>query len=138
MAIKPRGRPEAESGVSTVEVVIAAPLLLILMLFVVYLGLRASLTGQVQSAADDAARMGSAQHSQSVAGIEADDAANADLGKGTCNDVGGVYPQVATGGPFTQSGYFTATVTCTRDVLGISVTVVETGISPLDTFRETN
>jgi len=25
-----------------------------------------------------------------------------------------------------------------RDVLGISVTVVETGISPLDTYRETN
>lgn len=138
MAIKPRGRREAESGVSTVEVVIAAPLLLVLMLFVFYVGLWANLTGQVQSAADDAARMGSAQHSAIVAGNEADDAANADLGKYTCDDVGGMYPQVATGGSFTQSGYFTATVTCTRDVLGISVTVVETGISPLDTYRETN
>jgi hypothetical protein len=27
-------------------------------------------------------------------------------------------------------------VTCTRDVLGVTVTVVETGISPIDTYRQ--
>jgi Flp pilus assembly protein TadG len=139
-------RRTRESGISTVEVVIALPLLVALMLFMIYLGIKANLIGQVQSAADDAARMGSAQHAASMAQTEAADAANADLGANTCDNAGGdypvanaTYPQVDTSGAgaFVQSGEFTATVTCTKDVLGITVTVVETGISPIDTYRET-
>jgi Flp pilus assembly protein TadG len=122
---------ERESGVSTVEVVIALPLLVVLMLFMIYLGIKVNLIGQVQNAADDAARMGSAQRTSGIAQTEAYDAAQADLGAGACLGFG-----VATGGTFTQSGNFTATVTCTRDVLGVTVTVVETGISPIDTYRQ--
>ena len=138
-----RERRDRDSGVSTVEVVIALPLLVVLMLFMIYLGIKANLIGQVQNAADDAARMGSAQRYATVAQAEADNAANADLGTNTCVDVAGTYPQpgtypkVDTGG-FAQSGYYTATVTCTRDVLGVTVTVVETGISPIDTYRQAN
>lgn len=118
------------------EVVIALPLLVALMLFMIYLGIKANLIGQVQNAADDAARMGSAQRYAAVAQTEAAAAATADLGQGSCTDLVGGYPRVDTGGSFTQSGYFTATVTCTKDVLGVTVTVVETGISPIDTYRE--
>jgi Flp pilus assembly protein TadG len=128
--------------VSTVEVVIALPLLVVLMLFMIYLGIKANLIGQVQNAANDAARMGSAQHYSGIAQTEAADAANSDLGANTCTDVSGTfpvqgtYPQVTFSGPFVQSGDFTATVTCTRDVLGVTVTVSETGISPIDTYRQ--
>lgn len=137
-----RARRTRESGISTVEVVIALPLLVVMVLVLIYLGMKVNLIGQVQDAADDAARMGSAQHTYGIAQTEATDAADSDMGANTCRDdvVGGVgYPQVATSGAgaFVQSGEFTATVTCTQEVLGITVTVVETGISPLDTYRET-
>jgi len=137
-------RRTRESGISTVEVVIALPLLVVLMLFTIYLGLKVNLIGQVQNAADDAARMGSAQRELGTAQTEATDAANSDLGVNTCNDVQGeyptpgLYPQVTNGGNFTESGYFSVTVTCTRQVFGLTVVVVETGISPIDAYRETN
>lgn len=118
---------------STVEVVIALPLLVVLMLFMLYLGIKVNMIGQVQNAADDAARMGSAQRDSTTATREASDAAQADLGSGTCQGFG-----VTTGGAFVQSGNFTATVTCTRDVLGVTVTITETGISPIDTYRQAN
>ena len=138
-------RRSGESGISTVEVVIALPLLVIMVLVMIYLGMKVNLIGQVQNAADDAARMGSAQHTYGIAQSEATDAADADMGANTCRDESqtspqsGTYPQVSTSGAaaFVQSGEFTATVTCTQEVLGITVTVVETGVSPLDTYRET-
>ena len=67
-------RRTRESGISTVEVVIALPLLVVLMLFTIYLGLKVNLIGQVQNAADDAARMGSAQRELGTAQTEATDA----------------------------------------------------------------
>ncbi|HET9173563.1 MAG TPA: TadE family protein [Actinospica sp.] len=117
---------------STVEVVIALPLLVFLMLFMIYLGVKVNLIGQVQNAADDSARMGSAQRLSTVADSEAHDAAKADLNSAGCQGL-----TVTTSG-FAQAGDFTATVTCTKTVFGIDVTVVETGISPIDTYRQAN
>lgn len=137
-------RRTRESGISTVEVVIALPLLVVLMLFTIYLGLKVNLIGQVQNAADDAARMGSAQRELGTAQTEATDAANSDMGANICDDVQGqyptpgTYPQVTNGGNFAESGYFSVTVTCTRQVFGLTVVVVETGVAPIDAYRETN
>lgn len=131
-------RDAGERGISTVEVVIALPLLVLLMLFMLYLGIKVNLIGSVQNAADDAARMGSAQGDSLTAQQQATNAANADMGSGSCDDVLGVYPQVTPSSTLTASGEYTVTVTCTKDVLGINVTVSETGSSPVDTYREAN
>jgi Flp pilus assembly protein TadG len=131
-------RRGGEKGISTVEVVIALPLLVFMMLFMLYLGIKVNLIGSVQSAADDAARMGSAQGDSLTAQQQATNAANADMGKGTCVDVLGSYPQVTPSSTLTASGEYTVTVTCTKEVLGIDVTVKETGTSPVDTYRQAN
>ena len=115
------------------EVVIALPLLVVLMMLLIFLGMKVNLIGQVQNAADDSARMGSAQRSSTVAATEARDAAQADLSSADCQGI-----DVTTPSTFAQSGNFTATVTCTKNVFGFDMTVVETGISPIDTYRQAN
>jgi Flp pilus assembly protein TadG len=72
-------RPYDERGSSSVELVILAPLLVAMLLFVVLLGRFANLRVDVQGAARDAARTASLQRSQSSASASASDTAQLSL-----------------------------------------------------------
>ncbi|MFE0457742.1 TadE/TadG family type IV pilus assembly protein [Kitasatospora sp. NPDC058965] len=128
-----RRRPDA--GFSAVEVVIAAPLLMLFILVLVGLGQISQAQSTLDGTARDAARAGALQRDWSSAVAAARDTANANIG-GTC--AGGV--TVTPSGNFVPGGMFTITLSC--DVpglrsLGIGWTrqVSGTSTAPLDTYR---
>jgi Flp pilus assembly protein TadG len=132
-----RRRERDEAGISTVEVVIGTPILFLFVVTMVGLGLYAQNVGQVQGAAQDAARMGSLQRSTSDAYNFAYTAAKDDLG-GTCNNSSDGLPAVSQ--PSTSSGtdgvtLLTITVECKVTELGISYTIDESSYAPVDTYR---
>ncbi len=69
----------AESGMSTLEVVLLAPLVIGFVLFLVVFGVLVDARGTVQGAARDAVRMGSLQRDDAAANNSAYNAAVADL-----------------------------------------------------------
>ncbi len=132
-----RGR-EDDAGLSTIEVVILAPVMMLFILVLVAFGLLVNGRGQVDGAARDAARAGSLQRDEVSAMRQARIAAVADL-KGTCS--GAVKVQKMSGG-FQAGGLFTVEVTCQvrgLAMLGLNVATHLTGRStaPLDPFRRT-
>src|SRR5437868_6456658 len=70
----------ADRGVSTVEVVILAPVCMVFVLFVVALGMTVSAQNQATGAARDAARAGAMQRDLNGAEAAARQAAKADMG----------------------------------------------------------
>jgi Flp pilus assembly protein TadG len=131
------GRKRDEAGISTVEVVIGTPILFLFVVTMVGLGLYAQNVGQVQDAAQDAARMSSLQRTTSDAYNYAYGVAKDDLGS-TCNDGAGGLPTVTV--PTTSSGtdgvtLLTITVECKVTELGITYTIDESSYAPVDTYR---
>lgn len=122
---------------STVEVVIGAPVLFLFVIAMVGLGFYAQNVAQVQNAAQDAARMGSLQRSSSDAYNFAYNVAKDDLGS-TCNNSTDGLPAVTQ--PVTSSGtdgvtLLTVTVECQVSEFGITYTIDESSYAPVDTYR---
>jgi hypothetical protein len=133
-------RPRGQDGISTVEVVLLAPLMVLLIVFVVALGNLVNVKGDVQAAADDAARAGSDQRSYTAAMDAAGQVAAEDL-TGRCLDGG---PQITGPGPaaFTAGGVFTVRIDCAASLFGLPglpsrKQLTASGVAPLDPFRRT-
>lgn len=136
-----------EAGVSVLEVVLLAPLVIGFIMVLVCFGVLVNAHGDVQGAARDAARMGSLQRDDSTANTQAQAAAVADLAN-TC--AGG--PTVTQVDPnntalpssdFTAGGLYTVEVSCVIPLSGLdwfslgSQTITAYSTAPLDTFRRT-
>lgn len=140
-------RAHAQAGISTVEVVIALPVMFAFLLIIVYLGFYAENVSKVQEAAADAARMASVQNPAGDVAGTARRAAWGDL-QGTCNrdtasDLKIRYGtrSIAVSGPgqgatATSIETVEITVTCDLRVLGRDYSITESSYAPLDHFRE--
>jgi len=135
-------RGDRERGVSTVEVVILAPVVFLFSLTMVGLAFYAQNVSQVQEAANDTARMASLQSSSNTVTNATDQAATADL-RNTCNDGSGGQPlqikikphaTTVTNSQGTRVAMLEATVTCKITEFGISYTVVKSVYAPVDTY----
>lgn len=138
---------ERESGMSTLEVVLLAPLVIGFVMFLVCFGVLVDAHGTVQGAARDAARMGSLQRDDATANTSASAAAAADLGN-TCSgpfEVQQVDPNTkAVSNAFAAGELYTIKVTCTVTLTGLdwfsvgSQTIISYSTAPLDIFRRTH
>ncbi|NUR58084.1 MAG: hypothetical protein HOV87_05215 [Catenulispora sp.] len=132
------GRPAPDAGVSSVEVVLLTPLIVLTILIIVSLGVMVNVRSEVAGAARDAARAGSLQGGGDDAAKQAKLAAAADLGD-RCGDtatVDSVYVPPTTGG----GGYYRVTVSCTVDMSGFGVfgahqTFTKTFNAPIDPLQ---
>ncbi|MFF9125782.1 TadE/TadG family type IV pilus assembly protein [Streptomyces sp. NPDC014889] len=133
-----RSLPSArdDSGLSTVEVVILAPVMILFILVLVAFGQLVEGRGAVDGAARDAARAGSIQKDHATAMSEARKAAEADLGD-VCS---GPVSVVQTSAGFAPDTLFTVEVSCqVRGLaslgLNIPTRLSASFSSPLDPFR---
>ena len=125
----------SERGSATLELVLLTPLLLLMLVFVVFLGRLGQARNDVDRAARDAARAASIARS-----VDDADAA----GRAAAHDTlqaGGVSCTVDTSG-FAAGGDVAATVTCTVDLADVaelklpgSQTLSATFSEPVDVFR---
>ena len=119
----------AERGSLTVEFVLLAPLVIVLMLFLVLAGRVVEAHGQVDGAARDAARAASLARSLGAADADARAAVNADI-NGWCQDI--------TVDGFTPGSMaVTVSLRCSLDLsyLGVgTVTINGYAVAPLDQF----
>jgi Flp pilus assembly protein TadG len=127
----------ADRGVSTIEVVILAPIMILFILILVAFGQLVDGRGAVDGAARDAARAGSIQRDQNVAMQQAVAAAQADLDD-TC--VTGTLKVEQTSAGFDPGGFYSVQVSCDIRGLGslgldIRKTITSKASSPLDPFR---
>ena len=130
-------RTRRDGGLSTIEVVILAPVMILFILVLVAFGQLVDGRGSVDSAARDAARAGSIQHDEGLAMSEARRAATADLDH-TC--VSGTLQVTKTSAGFDAGGLFSVEVTCKIRGLGdlglsIDKQMTSTGASPIDPFK---
>ncbi|WP_406707969.1 TadE/TadG family type IV pilus assembly protein [Streptomyces halobius] len=128
--------PSMDQGISSIEVVILAPVIILFILVLVAFGQLVDGRGAVDGAARDAARAGSIQRDAPVAMSEAKKAATADL-TDVCS--GPVTVRKASAG-FKAGGLFTVEVSCEirgLSMLGLNIPTNLTGraTSPLDPFR---
>ena len=132
-------RTADDSGSTTVEIVVLAPLVLALLCFVVGLGRIADARDQLTGAARDAARAASLAATPAAAQAVARQAAAADL------DSAGIdcasFDVAVDGAQFRPGGSVTVRVTCTTDLSAVSVsglpghlTINATSTVPLDTY----
>ncbi|MFD4607787.1 MULTISPECIES: TadE/TadG family type IV pilus assembly protein [unclassified Streptomyces] len=133
-----RSLPSArdDSGLSTVEVVILAPVMILFILVLVAFGQLVEGRGAVDGAARDAARAGSIQKDHATAMSEARRAAEADLAD-VCS---GPVSVVQTSAGFAPDTLFTVEVSCqVRGLaslgLNIPTRLSASFSSPLDPFR---
>lgn len=127
-----------DRGLSTVEVVILAPVMILFILVLVAFGQLVDGRGAIDGAARDAARAGSIQKDHARAMSEARKAAEADLGD-VCS---GPVSVVQTSQGFDAATFFTVEVSCEvrgLAMLGLDVptTLTASFSSPLDPFRRT-
>ncbi|MFF4506618.1 TadE/TadG family type IV pilus assembly protein [Streptomyces sp. NPDC001401] len=127
-----------DRGLSTVEVVILAPVMILFILVLVAFGQLVDGRGAIDGAARDAARAGSIQKDHATALSEAKKAAEADLAD-VCS---GPVSVVQTSQGFKPDTIFTVEVTCRirgLAMLGLNVptTLSASFSSPLDPFRRT-
>jgi Flp pilus assembly protein TadG len=118
-----------ERGSLTVEFVLLAPLLIVLMLFLVLAGRVIEAHGQVDGAARDAARAASLARSLGEADADAQKAVNADI-NGWCQ-------KVTVDGFTPGSTAVTVSLRCSLDLsyLGVgTVTINGYAVAPLDQF----
>ncbi|MEC4016494.1 TadE family protein [Streptomyces sp. H27-D2] len=125
-----------DEGLSTVEVVILAPVMILFILVLVAFGQLVDGRGAVDSAARNAARAGSIQKESGIAMSEARKAAEADLTDVCSGDVRVRKTSVG----FEPGGLFTIEVSCRirgLDMLGLDIPTDLTGrsSSPLDPYR---
>ncbi|MFE7210849.1 TadE/TadG family type IV pilus assembly protein [Streptomyces sp. NPDC057611] len=137
---RPSWRPvssvHGDSGLSTVEVVILAPVMILFILVLVAFGQLVEGRGAVDGAARDAARAGSIQKDHATAMAEARKAAETDLAD-VCS---GPVSVVQTSAGFAPDTLFTVEVSCqVRGLaslgLNIPTTLSASFSSPLDPFR---
>lgn len=145
--LRKAARERGEAGISTVEVVLAVPVMFSFLMVLVYLGFYAENVAKVHEAAADAARMASVQGSAGTVAASARLAAWSDLSS-TCNrdsqttlgisSSNGTIPLPP--GSSVSAQTYTATieitVTCDVNVLGVNYTITESSSAPLDYFRE--
>ncbi|MFD4522661.1 TadE/TadG family type IV pilus assembly protein [Streptomyces sp. NPDC058470] len=127
-----------DRGLSTIEVVILAPVMILFILVLVAFGQLVDGRGALDGAARDAARAGSIQKDHATAMVEAQKAAEADLGDVCTGPV--TVNQTSAG--FEPDTIFTVEVSCEvrgLAMLGLDVptTLTSTFSSPLDPFRRT-
>ncbi|MEU6608132.1 TadE/TadG family type IV pilus assembly protein [Streptomyces shenzhenensis] len=134
-----RGRSaDGDRGLSTVEVVILAPVMILFILVLVAFGQLVDGRGALDGAARDAARAGSIQKDHATALAEARRAAEADLAD-VCS---GPVSVVQTSQGFEPDTLFTVEVSCQVRGLAMLGLDVPTRLSasfssPLDPFRRT-
>jgi Flp pilus assembly protein TadG len=127
-----------DRGLSTIEVVILAPVMILFILVLVAFGQLVDGRGALDGAARDAARAGSIQKDHGTAMAEARKAAQADLSD-VCS---GPVSVVQTSQGFEPDTIFTVEVSCQvrgLKMLGLDVptTLTSSFSSPLDPFRRT-
>ncbi|MEU9975889.1 TadE/TadG family type IV pilus assembly protein [Streptomyces sp. NPDC051014] len=125
-----------DGGLSTVEVVILAPVMILFILVLVAFGQLVDGRGAADGAARDAARAGSIQKDHGTAMSEARKAADADLAD-VCS---GPVSVVQTSQGFEPDSIFTVEVSCQvrgLAMLGLDIptTLTASFSSPLDPFR---
>lgn len=133
---EPYGRDDR--GLSTIEVVILAPVMILFILVLVAFGQLVDGRGALDGAARDAARAGSIQKDHATAISEAKKAADADLAE-VCS---GPVSVVQTSAGFEPDTIFTVEVSCQvrgLAMLGLDIptTLKASFSSPLDPFRRT-
>ncbi|MFG2790535.1 TadE/TadG family type IV pilus assembly protein [Streptomyces sp. NPDC048419] len=127
-----------DRGLSTIEVVILAPVMILFILVLVAFGQLVDGRGALDGAARDAARAGSIQKDHATAMSEAKKAAQADLSD-VCS---GPVSVVQTSAGFAPDTIFSVEVSCQvrgLAMLGLDVptTLKASFSSPLDPFRRT-
>lgn len=133
-------RPTSERGSATVELVLITPVLLLMLVFVVFLGRLGQARNDVDRAARDAAR------AASIARLPEDaEAAGRDAARATLESGGASCRQMAVSvdaAGFVPGGTVSATVTCTvdlADVAGLGLpgatTLTASFREPVDTYR---
>lgn len=127
-----------DRGLSTIEVVILAPVMIMFILVLVAFGQLVDGRGALDGAARDAARAGSIQKDHVTAMAEARKAAEADL-TDTCS---GPVTVTQTSAGFEPDTIFSVEVSCEvrgLAMLGLDIptTLTATFSSPLDPFRRT-
>ncbi|MET7390210.1 TadE/TadG family type IV pilus assembly protein [Streptomyces sp. NPDC005529] len=127
-----------DRGLSTIEVVILAPVMILFILVLVAFGQLVDGRGALDGAARDAARAGSIQKDHGTAMAEARKAAEADLGD-ICS---GPVTVTQTSAGFEPDTLFSVEVSCEvrgLAMIGLDVptTLKSTFSSPLDPFRRT-
>ncbi|MFJ8947710.1 MULTISPECIES: TadE/TadG family type IV pilus assembly protein [unclassified Streptomyces] len=131
-------RRAGDRGLSTVEVVILAPVMILFILVLVAFGQLVDGRGAIDGAARDAARAGSIQKDRATALAEARKAARADLAD-VCS---GPVSVIQTSPGFEPDTIFTVEVSCEvrgLSMLGLNIptTLSASFSSPLDPFRRT-
>ena len=129
-------RRDRDRGLSTIEVVILAPVMILFILVLVAFGQLVDGRGALDGAARDAARAGSIQKDHATAMAEARKAAEADLGD-VCS---GPVNVTQTSAGFVPDTLFTVEVSCEvrgLAMIGLDVptTLQASFSSPLDPFR---
>ncbi|MFJ6571592.1 TadE/TadG family type IV pilus assembly protein [Streptomyces sp. NPDC091292] len=127
---------DGDRGISTIEVVILAPVMILFILVLVAFGQLVDGRGAIDGAARDAARAGSIQKDHATAMAEAKKAANADL-EDVCS--GPVNVEQTSSG-FAPDTLFTVEVSCEvrgLAMLGLDIptTLSASFSSPLDPYR---
>jgi Flp pilus assembly protein TadG len=136
LALWKDNRRADDRGLSTIEVVILAPVMILFILVLVAFGQLVDGRGALDGAARDAARAGSIQKDHATAMAEAKKAAEANLGD-VCS---GPVSVVQTSQGFEPDTIFTVEVSCQvrgLAMLGLDVptTLSASFSSPLDPFR---
>lgn len=122
----------ADRGSAPIEVVLATPVLILLLMLAFVGGRAASVQIEADAAAGAAARAASLQRSQTAAVAEAERAAMATLSE-RCGNA-----QIDIDADLAPGGRVTVTLTCTIDTNGLPFgagTVTSTARSPVDTWR---
>ncbi|MEW2450690.1 TadE/TadG family type IV pilus assembly protein [Streptomyces parvulus] len=135
---RPRCRPGDDAGLSTIEVVILAPVMILFILVLVAFGQLVDGRGALDGAARDAARAGSIQKDHGTAIAEAKKAAESNLAD-VCS---GPVSVVQKSPGFEPDTLFTVEVSCeVRGLasigLNVPTTLSATFSSPLDPYRRT-
>ncbi|MEV7123727.1 TadE/TadG family type IV pilus assembly protein [Kitasatospora griseola] len=132
----PGRRPRGDAGVSTVEFVLIAPVLMLLVLALIGMGQIIDARGSLDGVARDAARAGSLQRDYRSALAAATSTANRDAAR-VCS---GGHVQVSASGTFAPGGLFTVTLSCRARGVALSKLpmvgdIRATSTSPLDVYR---
>lgn len=126
-------RGAADRGSAPIEVVLLAPVLVLMILLAVVGGTAASVRIEADAAAAAAARAASLQRDEATAAGEAQRVALAGLSE-RCLNAG-----VDVNADLTPGGRVTVTVTCTVDTTGLpsfgAKTITTTAHSPVDAWR---
>lgn len=135
--MRPVPRRRGEDGFSSVEVVIAIPVLVLVVMIMVAFGRAVTSRSDLANGVDAAARAGSLQRSYTAAIAAAQQVLTADLA-GVCD--GGAHPAWPPASSFKPGGLFTVRVSCKVSLLGIpglpaDVTLSQVGVAPLDPYR---